>query len=169
VAPDPAHDRFEEVDRILNEHARALRDLEEQTTHLLAERRSFLESFAALCETEIAPAMEAVVARLRKNGGGGFVQYQPDGGPARTSPRLTLWMSLDGEITGTPRQDRHPYFQLDAEIETRRVKVSAGDMWEGRGSHQSGPLGLWELTAIHAEVVVDEILAVLRRAVSLDS
>jgi hypothetical protein len=168
VPPDD-RDPLDEVDRILNDYACALRELAERTTQLQAEQRAFLEDFAALCENEVCPVMEEVVTRLRKNGGGGFVHFQPDGGTASTTPRLTLWMSLDGEINGSPRQDRHPYFQLDADRVRRRVKVSAGDMWEGRGSHHSGPLGLWELTALTAEAVIEEILTILRRAASQPS
>lgn len=166
MSQDAARDRLEEIDRILRERARVLRALAERTAQLQAERGAFLEGFVVLCESEVRPVMEEVAARLRKNGGGGLVHYQPDGGPASAAPRLTLWMSLEGEISGSPRQDRHPYFQLDADVETRRVRVSAGDMWEGRGSHHSGPLGLWELTALTAETVVEEVLGVLRSAAS---
>ena len=91
--------------------------------------------------------MEAVVARLRRDGGGGLVNFEPHGGRAGPEPRLTLWMSLEGEIVGAPRQDRHPYLQFDAVIERRKVRVSEGDMWRGGGSHRSGPIGLWDLEA----------------------
>ena len=166
MPPDLARDPLEEIDRILDERACVLRELAERTAQAQAERRSFIDGFADRCENEVRPLMEEVVTRLRKNGGGGLVHYQPDRGPARMTPRLTLWMSLQGEISGSPRQDRHPYFQLDADIETRRVKVSTGDMWEGRGSHHSGPVGVWELTALTAEAVIKEVLTVLRRAAS---
>ncbi len=163
---DSIHDPLGEIDLILRERSRAHRVLAEQAAELLNEQGAFLDDFTAKCENEIAPAMEAIVVRLRENGGGGLVDYQPHGGRANTAPRLTLWMSLEGEISGTPRQDRHPYFQLDADTETRQVRVSEGDMWEGRGSHHSGPLGLWELAALTAEKVIEEVIAALRRAAS---
>lgn len=162
MSPDP----LEEIDRILRERARAIRAMTEQVAEWQAERLAFLDAFAAKCEREIAPAMEAIVTRMRHNGGGGLVDYQPHGGRTNTAPRLTLWMSLEGEITGTPRQDRHPYVQLDADTATKKVKVSEGDMWEGRGTHHSGPLGLWELAALTAEAVIAEVLGTLRRAAS---
>ncbi len=164
MSPDSTEDRLDQIDRILGERSRALRTLSEQATELHAEQKDFLDAFAAKCENEIAPAMEAVVSRLRANGGGGLVDYEPHGGRVTTAPRLTLWMSLEGEITGTPRQDRHPYLQLDADIDSKTVNVSEGDMWQGGGSHHSGPVGLWDLKAVTPEAITDEVLSILSRA-----
>ncbi len=166
MPPDSTNDPLGEIDLILREHSLAVRALTEEAAQLLAEQGAFLDAFTAKCENEIAPTMEAIVVRLRENGGGGLVDYQPHGGRANTAPRLTFWMSLEGEISGTPRQDRHPYLQFDADIETRKVRVSEGDMWEGRGSHHSGPLGFWELAALTPEKVIEEVIVALRRAAS---
>ena len=74
--------------------------------------------------------MEAVLDRLRQYGGDGLIVEHP-GGEARVStPRLTLWMSLQGEISGAPRLDRHPYLQLDADVENRMIRLTEGDGWQ---------------------------------------
>jgi hypothetical protein len=164
MTPDSTDTRLDQIDHILGERSKALRALRDQAAELHAEQSAFLSAFAAKCEKEIAPAMESIVSRLRANGGGGLVDYEPDGGRVTTTPRLTLWMSFEGEITGTPRQDRHPYFQLDADVGSEKAKISEGDMWEGGGSHHSGPLGLWDLEAVTAERVTDEVLSILSRA-----
>ncbi len=161
---DSASDPLDQVDRILEEYAQSVLLQAEETAQLQADQDAFLESFSARCEDEVRPAMESVVARLRKNGGGGVIKYERNGGAGRTTPRLTLWMSLQGELTGSPRQDRHPYLQFDADTKTRKVKVSAGDMWEGGGSHFSGPLGLRALNTVTSETVIQGALEILRRA-----
>ncbi len=123
VSTNPTARQLDEIDRILGERSRALRLLDARAAELREHHRAFLGDFALKCTSEIIPAMEAIVDRLRRNGGGGTVDYQPQGGRTGTPPRLTLWMALEGEIDGSPRPDRYPYFQLDADVETMKVKV----------------------------------------------
>ena len=78
--------------------------------------------------------------------------------------RLILWMSLEGEIVGTARVDRHPYLQLDANVTQRAVTVSEGDVWAGRGGNRSGPVAEWQLSEINTAKVTEEILAILHRS-----
>jgi hypothetical protein len=73
-------------------------------------------------------------------------------------------MSFSDEITGAPRQDRHPYLQLDAEIDRRSVTVSEGDMWRGHGGNRSGKSAEWQLTELSADRVIGELLGIIRRA-----
>ena len=116
--------------------------------------------------------MQAVVVRLAQNGGGGLVDYVPLGGRASGRPTLTLWMSLDGEVTGIPNYDRLPFLELVAHARPMKVEVSEGDIWEkgdawvSVGSHSRGIVGAWDLEHVTSEAVIDEVSAILARAVS---
>jgi hypothetical protein len=124
----------------------------------------FSRSFSERCDVEVKPAMEVVVARLRRDGGDGLIVEVDADVSRQRRHRLTLWMSLRGDIDGAPRQDRHPYLQLDADVTRHRVILSEGDMWQGQGGHRSGRVGDWRLEEMTAAAVTDEIMAVLRRA-----
>jgi len=89
---------------------------------------------------------------------------QEQGGSLGATPRLTLWMSLEGETHRSPRQDRHPYLQLDADAAKGQVEVPEGDMWQGVGTHTSGRARSWQLPEITKEAVSQAIVAILRRA-----
>jgi hypothetical protein len=108
----------------------------------------------------IKPAMEQLVQRLRKDGGGGLIWE----GGSRTMyrPRLVLWMSLDGEIIGEPRQDLNPYLQLDADVAHRRIDVWEGDMWQKQGTSRS--TAPWQLIDISTKSVTERAVAILERA-----
>jgi hypothetical protein len=164
VATDPDDERLNAIDRILREHAEVERTMDEQAAAVLARQRAFVEAFVDRCRDELCPEMEIIVARLRQDGGDGLVAFEPHGGRAGPEPRLTLWMSIEGEITGTPRQDRHPYLQFDAVVDHQQVRVSEGDMWHGGGTHHSGPVAMWELERLTARAVIDEVVAILARA-----
>jgi hypothetical protein len=69
------------------------------------------------------------------------------------------------EIEGSPRQDRHPYLQLDADVNKRSVVVSEGDVWQGRGGNRSRKVGEWRLSEITATLVTERALAIVRRSV----
>lgn len=123
-----------------------------------------MDDFAAACETDVLPAMGAVLERLRQLGGDGLIVEHPGGETRFPNRRLTLWMSLKGEIVGEPREDRHPYLQLEADVEQRKVQVNEGDMWRGGGGHSSGRAGLWEVSDLTRQRVTEELLAIARRA-----
>jgi hypothetical protein len=73
-------------------------------------------------------------------------------------------MSLEGEIVGDPRSDREPYLQLEANVASRDIETSEGDMWRGAGGKRSGPLGHWQLSELTQEQVIQELLAIARRS-----
>jgi hypothetical protein len=126
--------------------------------------QKFLDEFAKACATEVRPAMDAVLERLRQLGGDGLVE-EHSGGEARfPNPRLTLWVSLKGEIVGEPRLDRFPYLQLEADVERRKVQVDEGDMWRGAGGHSSGRVGAWDVDELRRDRIIKELLAVALRA-----
>lgn len=154
-----------EIDDIMQKRLDDERQAAERTARLDSERSKFAAEFAAACDTDIRPSMEAVLARLRSDGGGGVVVEQPEDAAHDHKHRLTLWMSLSGEISGTPRQDRDPYLQLEAEMDKQRVAVSAGDMWQGHGGNTSGPVGERELSEITPAFVSQEAVAIIRRSV----
>ena len=123
-----------------------------------------MAGFAIACETEVRPAMKAVLDRLRQLGGGGLVEEHAGGEPRFPQPRIVLWMSLKGELVGEPRPDRYPYLQLEADVERRQVQVDEGDMWRGAGGRTSGRARAWDLSELTRQRVTDELLVIARRA-----
>ena len=95
-------DPLSEIGSILAALNRSDQRSAESASRLLEARHEFVEQFQAVCKSDVRPAMEAVMQRLRQDGGDGLIEEHP-GGEARVStPRLTLWMSLQGEIVGAP-------------------------------------------------------------------
>ena len=139
-------------------------DSDELTADRLEAGHKFLEDFAAACAAEVRPAMDAVVSRLQQLGGGGVVEEHTGNEVRVRNPRVTLWMSLKGEIVGEPRLDRYPYLQLEADVERRKVQVDEGDMWRGAGGHSSGRVAAWDLSELTGDKVTKELLAIARRA-----
>jgi hypothetical protein len=132
--------------------------------HDVVDQTGFSVEFTRVCEHRVRPTMEAVIGRLRLHGGGGFIEEHAHD-VHHQARGLTLWMSLDGEITGTPRRDRHPYLELDADADRQMVTVSEGDMWQGRGGKRTGKAAEWLLSDITSTRVTEELVAILRRAV----
>ena len=149
-----------EIDQIVG-HWSALRQAGVEKEILAeGERNQFLTDFRGITDSVIRPAMQAAVDRLGKDGGGGLIEERKEDLMHR--PRITLWMSLDDAITGTPRQDLNPYLQVDANVGQRRIDVWEGDMWEKEGnSRATAP---WELSEVSNESVTKRILDILRRA-----
>lgn len=135
----------------------------ESAAHVLEGRQAFFEQFRKVCKGEVRPAMEAVLERLRENGGDGLIEEHPGGEPRVSTPRLTMWMSLQGPIEGTPRQDRNPYLQLDADVSSRLIRLAEGDSWRG-GSGHSGSAGTWKPAEVTRSLVIEELLAIVRRS-----
>jgi hypothetical protein len=150
----------EEIDQIVHHWNDLRHEAAAEEEQNEAERDEFLERFGRLVDTVVLPAMESVLARLRANGGGGRIEQDDEERLHR--PRVTLWMSMDGEITGSPRQDRHPFMQLDADTPTRRVEVREGDMVNQQGASRAA--APWTLDEITPERVTERIIAILRRA-----
>ena len=146
----------------------AVEESDRRSSELTADRREagqkFLEDFATACETEVKPAMKAVLERLSQLGGGGLIEEHPGGEARFRNPRLGLWMSLKGEIVGEPHLDRYPYLQLEADVETLKVQVDEGDMWRGAGGNSTGRAGTWDLADLTGRRVTEELLAVAQRA-----
>ncbi len=139
----------------------------ESAAHVIEDRESFIDEFRAVCEAQVRPAMQAVLDRLRLEGGDGLIEEHPGGEPRVATPRLTLWMSLQGPIDGAPRQDRNPHLQLDADVVGRVVRVSEGDSWRSGGAGHSGPAGTWKLPDVNRATVVSELLEIVRRSARL--
>ena len=136
------------------------RTFEHEVARAAAERAAFVRATTSALRHVAKPVFEAVVLRLTHDGGGGRVEERPPEG--RHGLRLTLWMSLDGPIVGAPRQDHHPYVQLDLDADQPEVRVWEGDMWHGLGaSRPATPLTLADLTE---DVIFDRALTVLGRA-----
>ena len=108
--------------------------------------------------------MEAVIERLHADGGGGVIVERPTDETRRFTHRFTLWMSLLGEIEGTPREDRHPYLRLDANVDTRRVEVWEGDLWRDRRGGTSRKVTEWTLQEMDGPHVEREAVEILRRS-----
>jgi hypothetical protein len=146
----------------------AVAESDRRSCELTADRREagqkFLEDFATACETEVKPAMKAVLERLSQLGGGGLIEEHPGGEARFRNPRLALWMSLKGEIVGEPHLDRYPYLQLEADVEALKVQVDEGDMWRGAGGNSTGRAGTWDMGDLTRRRVTEELLAVAQRA-----
>jgi hypothetical protein len=113
-----------------------------------------------MSERVLKPTLEAVIQRLRRDGGDGILRERRSDGVH--GPRLTLWMSLEGEISAEPHQDRNPFLQLDADVAHRRVTVWEGDMWQKQGvSQQTAP---WRLSEISPAGVTERVVGILGRA-----
>jgi hypothetical protein len=146
----------------------AVAEGDRRSSELTADRReaaqNFLEDFARACETEVKPAMAAVLDRLCQLGGGGMIEEHPGGEARFRNPRLALWMSLKGGIVGEPHMDRYPYLLLEADVEALKVQVDEGDMWRGAGGNCTGRAGTWEMVDLTRRRVTEELLAVAQRA-----
>lgn len=158
--PDP----LAEIATVLAALKQQDEDSAETAAHVLEDRQAFVDGFRALCAAEIRPAMEAVLDRLRQAGGDGLVEEHPGGEPRVATPRLTLWMSLQGPVGDPPRQDRNPYLQLDADVAGRVIRLSEGDSWRGSGAGYSGSAGTWKLADVTQASVVQELLGIVRRS-----
>jgi len=158
-----AADPLAEIDDIMQQRLAEERLLAEVSARVSADRSEFSVEFSTVCAEQVRPPMEAIIGRLRRNGGGGEIDERPEDLSRRQTHRLTLWMSLEGEV-GSPRADRHPYLQLDADVGKRLVAVSEGDMWQGHGGSRSGPIGDRPLSEITSTFVTQEVLAILRRS-----
>ena len=163
----PDDDPLAQFDTIVAEVAQRDRQLAEQDHEEHEAMQRFLAEFQAVCESEVRPAMEAVLKRLRDHGGGGVIEEHPGGEARFRRPSLFLWMSLQGDIVGEPRADREPYLQLEADVERRVIEVSEGDMWRGVGGKRSGRIGTWQISYLTREHIIDELLAIARRAAHL--
>ncbi len=164
ATPGSVEDPLAEIDQLMETKLREEEAAADRSAQLRSDRSDFAVEFTRVCEQEVRPAMQTILDRIRRNGGGGVIENRPEDVGQHQNHRLTLWMSFRGEITGTPRQDRHPYLQLDAEVDKRSASVSEGDMWQGQGGNRSGKSAEWQLEEITAARVTQELLAIIRRA-----
>lgn len=164
MAAGGADDPLAEVDQILEQQEVRVRQVADRTDLEKVRRQQFLDDFATVCEREVRPAMEAVLDRLERDGGGGFIEEHAGGAPRYHLPQLTLWMSLRGEIPGPGREDRYPYLRLDADASRGCVQVREGDMWQGGGTNKSGRAGTWQLSDVSRDLVERTIVDILRRS-----
>ncbi|MGO9560858.1 MAG: hypothetical protein ACLPYW_17440 [Acidimicrobiales bacterium] len=160
----PRRDRLAEIDLILQRRMLEEAESADRNAQVTQERADFSNGFAEACASRVRPVMEAILERLRENGGGGFIEEREEARSRLCSHRLILWMSLSGEIEGVPRQNRHPYLQLDADPESHMVMVSEGDMWQGHGGNRSGLSGQWSLPELTPARVTESVVDILRRA-----
>jgi hypothetical protein len=169
--PISSEDPLDQIGQIVSDHASILREITERATQLEVHQRAFVEEFTKKCEADIIPAMEAILTRLRAGGGGGAVEYEPRGGISSRYPRITIWLSLEGEVRGNPSQDRVPYLQLDANPRPMKVEISEGDIWQSGptwkdpGKHRAGFVGVWDLEELTQTAIIEEVRGILERAV----
>jgi hypothetical protein len=157
-------DPLAEIDELIGCQRARLHEAEERASEAETRQRRFLDAFTTACEREVDPAMNAVIDRLRRNGGGGYIEKHSGHEPRFQRPNIQVWLSLDGDLTRGAREDRHVYLRLDADPIQGCVQVRAGDMWNGFGGHSSGLVGTWQLADITINRVEHAILEILRRA-----
>ena len=136
----------------------------EEAERVAAARSEFSADFTRRFEDDVRPAMEAIIERLQADGGGGVILERPADESRHFTHRFTLWMSLLGEIEGTPREDRHPYLRLDADVDERRVEVWEGDLWRNRRGGTSRKAAEWTLQEMDGTHVEREAIEILRRS-----
>jgi hypothetical protein len=168
LAPSLAHvsgatengDSMIEIDEIVDRWSNLRHEAAEREAQAEVEREQFLQAFQNITRAVVRPAMEMAIERLRTDGGGGFIeQHEVD---ILHKPRVTLWMSMEGEISGSPRQDLNPFLQLDADAVHRRIDVWEGDMVDKSGS--SAAAAPWDLSEVSSDGVIERIIGILRRA-----
>lgn len=162
--PNATGDPLDEIDEIENEWLTRQEEAAAHSRQVAADRAAFADEFTRVLADRVRPAMEAVIERLRKDGGDGVITERPEDMTRLFTHRLTLWMSLHGTIEGAPRQDRHPYLQFDAHPDTKVITMSEGDMWQGKGGQHSGEVGKRQLSDLGPELVDQEVVTILRRA-----
>jgi hypothetical protein len=163
TAPEESVD-LKEIDQVLASWSDQRQAFMARQAAAEASRQLFLRQAAEIADHVIRPAMEATLDRLNRDGGGGRIEER-----ARDdthSLRLILWMSLEGDLAGTPRQDRNPYLQLDIDVATRQVDVWEGDMWQKQGSSRA--TAPWHLSEITAGSVTLRAIDILKRAAGHD-
>jgi len=158
--PSNSADSLSEIDTLLSRRSSKERQIAEQASDAKAGRETFLQDFEETLRQVIRPTMEAVLKRLQEDGGDGAIQER--GSDASHSPRVILWMSLEGEISADPHQDRNPFLQLDANSTDKQVDVWEGDMWERQGNSKATVP--WKLSEISAESLTERIVRILERA-----
>jgi hypothetical protein len=142
-----SEDPLVEIDQIVDHWSHLRQQSVEEQAHAELEREQFLQEFQDITRSVIRPTMARAIERLRKDGGGGLIEeHAPD---SLHKLRVTLWMSMEGEIAGSPRQDLNPFLQLDADLANRRIDVWEGDMVENQVTPDS---------------VMERIVDILRRA-----
>lgn len=161
--PLPSRIGLAEVDDVLGSWAARRQAFAQRQAEARAARQQFEHAANELARTVIRPAFDAIAARLNTDGGGGRVDERLADGTH--TYRLTLWMSLDGQIA-SPRQDRNPYLQLDLDVPNRLFKVWEGDMWEKQGSSRDSTP--WRLDEVTTKAVTERSIAVLHRAANHD-
>jgi hypothetical protein len=162
--PGAGGDPLADLDAIMAALAARDRASDDRSTSRLDAVERFQSAFAEACQTEVRPAMEAVIERLRANGGGGLIHQHPGGEPRFRHPSCVAWLSLEGEILGDPRPDRHGYLQIEADVTAREILISEGDMREGGGGSRSGRAGTWQLSDLTQERVRAELVEIVRRS-----
>ena len=153
-------DPLTEIDEIVGHWSDLRQESLSEQARAEIEHMRFQQEFRDVTGSVIRPTMEKAIERLRKDGGGGLIEeHDVD---ILHKPRIVLWMSLEGEITGTPREDRNPFLRLDSDVVHRCIDVWEGDMVGGQGtSRAAAPLAISDVTSAR---VMGRIIDVLRRA-----
>ena len=156
----PPSDVIGQVDTVLADLAERDRSSRAAVARMVEDQRAFLSDFATACQEQVRPAMEAVLERLSSGGGGGCIEKDLGG----EAPRMTLWMSLQGDIVGAGQPGRHPYLQLDADLVRQEVRMTESDMWCGTGGGHSDRTCVWQIAEVTRDRVTQELVAILRRS-----
>ena len=158
-------DRLATVDALLATYRDQQSAAASLRRELDAERETFVDEAHHALEYIAKPALWAIAQRLLTDGGGGMVVEQA--AESKRGQRLTLWMSLEGQVASPPRVDRYPYLRIDVDVPGRVLTVWEGDMWNGRGASRSAqPFTLETLTTDEVE---RRAIGIIRRVVVHDA
>lgn len=160
VKPGTEEDPLIEIDKIVDRWSHLRQETVDERARAEIETEHFLGKFQAITKSVIRPTMETAIERLRKDGGDGLIEE----GSLNVlhKPRVVLWMSMEGEIVGRPRQDLNPFLRFDADTVHGRIDVWEGDMVARQGT--SRPMSPLSMSDVTSESVMERIVEVLRRA-----
>lgn len=168
LGPSVDSEPLTEIDEVLmgmmQDSQRSARHTAEHAAHDRDTRQQFLDDFDTTCREIVRPVMQEVRERLQHNGGGALIDGRPgDNGP-ESNPRLTMWMSLDGDILEGPRPEQHSYLRFEADVSHHEVHISEPDRMSGVGYAYRDLERTWQLSEVTRDLVARELLAILQRA-----
>ena len=147
-----------EIDYLMHSWAERRTSFLTQQAAATAQRHQFIAETNELIDQVVRPTLEAIAERLRADFG--RVEVLPT--TQQRPVRVTLWMSLNGEVAVPGRQDLNPYLQLDLDVPNRRFRVWEGDIWQKQGASRSALP--WRLNEVTMDSVAERVIAILARA-----
>jgi hypothetical protein len=163
VDPEPLAEIDEVLAEMMHNSLLAASYLAERAAHERDARQQFFDDFETTCDQIVRPVMQEVRERLQRNGGGAIIDGRAGGDGPVLNPRLTMWMSLDGDILDGPQPEQHPRLQFEADVTRTQVHISESGTRSSAGSDNADLKLTWQLSEVTRDRVARELLAILQR------